>query len=77
MPRRGSDALTEEVRASVEARGGNADLLAAVQRIADAEEEGKRARVYRKAIKEYVQRWETAQTTASPPTTPPRSGVFP
>lgn len=77
MPRRGSDALTEDVRAAVEARGTTTDLQAAVQRIADAEEEGFRARVYRKAVKEYVAKWEARNASTSTPTTRTRSGVFP
>lgn len=79
MPRAGSDALTEEIRAAV---GRSAELSAAVERIAVAEDRP-RAQILRLAVREYVARWEAARavTAAALPSgtggsRPPR-GLFP
>ena len=74
MPRPGSDVLTEEVRSAVEGRA-TSDLREAMTRIATAEAVP-RAQLYRKAVKEFVARWDAQhRPTESSPAIPP--GVFP
>lgn len=78
MPRPGSDPLTEDVRSAVEPRGHKTELQAAVERIA-ADEGIPKAQVYRKAVKEYVARWDAQHTGTPEPISPTstRSRVFP
>ena len=76
MPRRGSDVLTEEIRAAVEQRATTSALQADVEAIA-AEDGTSKAHHYRRAVKEYVERWKAAKNPPSAPTIPRRSGVFP
>lgn len=80
MPRRGSDALTEEIRSAVEQRTSTSELQAAVEAIALAEGLPK-AHFYRRAVREFVERWQASLTPATPDPTPPTSqrtrGVFP
>lgn len=73
--------MTEEVRSAVEARGKTTDLQASVERIAAAEMVPK-AQIYRKAVREFVARYESRSTvvpesSSSTPPTPRRPGVFP
>ena len=67
--------MTEEVRAAVEQRVRTADLSEAVAAIAAAENVPK-AQIYRKAVREFVARWNASRTPPEPPK-PTRSGVFP
>jgi hypothetical protein len=75
VPRAGSDRLTEEARAAIQQRGTTTGLQAAVERIAAAEMVPK-AQIYRKAVREFVARWEEAHRSIAAPVTP-RPGIFP